>query len=111
MRKKSQKALRDRIRAKTRRSRGDSLARIVADLNPMLRGWFGYFQHAHPWTFPRVDGFVRRRLRALLHKQQKRPGVGRCASDHLRWPNVFFAAAGLFTMTEARALASQSRCG
>ena len=111
VRKKSQKALYDRIRAKTRRSRGDSLARIVADLNPMLRGWYAYFQHAHPWTFPRVDGFVRRRLRALLRKQQKRPGAGRCASDHLRWPNAFFAAAGLFIMTEARALASQSRCG
>ena len=109
VRKKSRKALYDRIRAKTRRSRGDSLARIVADLNPMLRGWFGYFQHAHPWTFPRVDGFVRRRLRALLRKQQKRPGAGRCHSDQLRWPNAFFAAAGLFTMTEARRLASQPR--
>ncbi|MDZ7754672.1 MAG: group II intron reverse transcriptase/maturase [Gammaproteobacteria bacterium] len=109
VRKKSRKALYDRVRAKTRRSRGDSLARIVADLNPMLRGWFVYFQHAHPWTFPRVDGFVRRRLRALLRKQQKRPGAGHCQSDHLRWPNAFFAAAGLFTMTEARTLASQSR--
>jgi RNA-directed DNA polymerase len=111
VRKKSRKALYDRIRAKTRRSRGDALARIVADLNPMLRGWFAYFQHAHPWTFPRIDGFVRRRLRALLRKQQKRPGAGRCYSDQLRWPNAFFAAAGLFTMTEARTLASQSRCG
>ena len=25
------------------RSRGDSLERMIADLNPMLRGWFGYF--------------------------------------------------------------------
>lgn len=111
VRKKSRKALYDRIRAQTRRHRGDALARIVADLNPMLRGWFAYFQHAHPWTFPQVDGFVRRRLRALLRKQQKRPGAGRCHADHLRWPNAFFAAAGLFTMTEARTLASQSRCG
>ena len=31
--------------------------------------------------------------------------------DQMRWPNAFFAAAGLFTMAEARAAASQSRCG
>jgi len=30
--------------------------------------------------------------------------------DHARWPNAFFAGQGLFTMVEARALASQSRC-
>jgi RNA-directed DNA polymerase len=109
VRKKSEKALYERVRAKTRRSRGDSLAQIVADLNPVLRGWYAYFRHAHRWTFPRVDGFVRRRLRALLRKQQKRPGAGHCLGDHLRWPNAYFAAAGLFTMTEARTLASQSR--
>jgi RNA-directed DNA polymerase len=56
-----------------------------------------------------VDGFIRRRLRALLRKQEKRPGFGRCHADHRRWPNAYFAAQGLFTMTEARRLASQSR--
>ncbi len=61
VRKKSQRSLKDRIRQKTRRTRGDSLACIIADLNPMLRGWYGYFKHAHRWTFPQVDGFVRRR--------------------------------------------------
>jgi RNA-directed DNA polymerase len=48
---KSLTRFKDGIRAKTRRTRGQSLARIVADLNPMLRGWFGYFKHAHPYTF------------------------------------------------------------
>lgn len=109
VRKASRKALYDKIRAKTRRSRGASLASIIADLNPMLRGWFGYFQHAHRCTFSDVDGFVRRRLRALLRKQQKRPGQGRCQADHRRWPNKYFADAGLFTMTEAWHRASQSR--
>jgi len=101
VRTKSQRSLKDRIRQKTRRTRGDSMACIIADLNPMLRGWYGYFKHAHRWTFPQVDGFVRRRLRALLRKQEKRPGLGRCHADHRRWPNVYFATAGLFTMTEA----------
>ncbi len=109
VRKKSRQALKDKIRSLTRRTRGDSLARIIADLNPRLIGWFGYFKHAEILEFKRVDGFIRRRLRALLRKQDKRPGNGRCQADHCRWPNDFFAAAGLFTMTEARLLASQSR--
>lgn len=110
VRKKSLKALKDKIRAKTRRTRGDSMSRIIADLNPMLRGWFGYFQYAHRWTFERVDRFIRRRLRAVLRKQAKRPGMGRCYADHRRWPNKYFADAQLFTMTEAWHRASQSRC-
>ena len=51
VRKKSLTKLKDSIRAKTKRTRGDSLARIVADLNSMLRGWFAYFKHAHKDTF------------------------------------------------------------
>ena len=109
VRRKSLKAIRDRIRVRAKRTRGDSLATIIADLNPMLRGWFNYFKHAHPMTFSGMDGFVRRRLRAILRKQDKRPGMGRCRDDHQRWPNKFFATQGLFTMVTARELASQSR--
>jgi len=109
VRRKSLKAIRDRIRMRAKRTRGDSLARIIADLNPTLRGWFNYFKHAHRTTFSGMDGFVRRRLRAILRKQEKRPGLGQCLDDHKRWPKAFFADMGLFTMTEAHALASQSR--
>lgn len=109
VRKKSLAALKDVIRHKTRRTRGDSLKRIIEDLNPILRGWFAYFKHALPWTFRLLDGFIRRRLRSLLRKQQKRPGFGRCHADHLRWPNAFFAEQGLFTLFEAFVLARQSR--
>jgi RNA-directed DNA polymerase len=101
VRKKSLKALKDKVRAKTTRSRGDSLARIIADLNPALRGWFGYFKHATPTLFRNLDRFVRRRLRAVLRKQDKRPGFGRCKADHLRWPNAFFEKQGLFTFYTA----------
>jgi len=109
VRKKSFKAIQDRIRMRTKRTHGDSLARIIAELNPMLRGWFNYFKHAHPNTFKWMDSFVRRRLRAMLRKQKKRPGMGVCREDHQRWPNKFFAAQGLFTTTAAWKLASQSR--
>jgi RNA-directed DNA polymerase len=109
VRKKSLKALKDKVRTKTRRSRGDSLERIIGDLNPLLRGWFGYFMHATPALYGVLDGFVRRRLRAILRKQEKRPGIGRCAADHQRWPNAFFAAQGLFTLRTAYEQARHSR--
>jgi len=109
VRPKSFKALRERIRVKTQRTRGDSLAKIIEDLNPMLRGWFNYFKQAHPLVHEMMDGFIRRRLRALLRKQEKRPGRGRCLDDQRRWPNAFFATQGLFTMITARELVSQSR--
>jgi RNA-directed DNA polymerase len=86
-----------------------SLGRIIADLNPMLRGWFGYFQYVVPSEFRALDGFIRRRLRAVLRKQEKRPGFGRNLTDHHRWPNTFFAEHGLFTLTTAHYHARHSR--
>ncbi len=70
---------------------------------------FGYFQHATPGGFRVIDGLVRRRLRAILRKQEKRPGFGRCKADHQRWPNAFFAGRGLFTLQTAYVQARHSR--
>ena len=52
---------------------------------------------------------VRRRLRAILCKQDHRTGMGRAKTDHLRWTNAFFASQGLFTLATAMAEARQSR--
>ena len=110
VRKTSMKKLRDTIRKRTKRTVGQSMESVIESLNSTLIGWFGYFKHANKWTFKEVDGFVRRRLRAILRKQDKRPGIGRCLKDHKQWPNSFFAKQGLFTMREAHAvLASRSR--
>jgi len=110
VRKKSLQKLRDSIRAKTKRSQGKSISENIAELNPILRGWFEYYKHAHRNTFRSVDGFVRRRLRSILRRHQKRKGgTGRCFGDHTRWPNKFFAEHGLFTLHEAHAAACRSR--
>jgi RNA-directed DNA polymerase len=109
VRKKSLARLKDSIRDKTKRTRGDSLARVIGDLNRVLRGWFGYFKHAHPRTFIALDKFVRRRLRALLRKQDKRPGFGTTRDDHRRWPIAFFADAGLLALHAAWQDARYSR--
>ncbi len=109
VRKKSMNKLKETIREKTRRARGDSLAVVVVDLNRLLRGWFGYFKQAHPTTFSDIDKMIRRRLRGLLRKQEKRPSAGYCRDDHRRWPNAFFATAGLFALHTACQTARQSR--
>ena len=111
VRNKSLKSVRDKIRAKTRRNEGNSIEYVIASLNPTLRGWYGYFQHAHRYTFSSLDGFIRRRLRAMLRRQQHRPGQGRCLRDHTQWPNAFFADLGLFTMSEVHRLACRSGSG
>lgn len=107
-RRKSLERFKDSIRAETRRTSGQSLAMIVATLNPKLRGWFVYYQHGHPWTFERLDGWVRMRLRSILHKRQGRRGRGR-GTDHQRWPNAYFGALGLYSLETAHAHACRSR--
>jgi RNA-directed DNA polymerase len=111
VRKKSLKALKDKIRSKTRRSRGDSMETIIKDLNPMLKGWFNYFKHAHKWTFTSIDGFIRRRLRSLRYKQSKGQSYVGVRSHllHRLMPNAYFARYGLFTMKDAHAAACQPR--
>ena len=98
VRKKSLDRLKDKIREKTRRTAGKSLDRVIADLNRILIGWLGYFKHAHPHVFSTLDGMIRRRLRAILRKQDKRAGFGRSLADHRQWPKAFFAKAGLFAL-------------
>ncbi len=109
-RKKSLKALKDKIRSKTRRTSGRSLAQVISDLNPILRGWFGYFKHSHWTIFDALDKWIRMRLRSILRKFTKRKGRGR-GHDHFRWPNAYFAEAGLFTLMDAWRAVRRSRCG
>ena len=109
VRKKSLAKLKESIRDKTRRTCGQSLACVIAALNPVLRGWFGYFKQAHYTTFRDLDGFIRRRLRSLLAKQNKRTHIGFSRNIHRIWPNAFFADAGLFALNTAWHSARQSR--
>jgi RNA-directed DNA polymerase len=106
-RRKSIQKLRDAIRSKTRRTNGRSLLATITDVNHTLRGWFGYFQHSQPNTFPALDSWVRMRLRSILRKRHKGAGRGR-GWDHFRWPNSYFLEHGLFTLTIAHAEVCQS---
>jgi RNA-directed DNA polymerase len=107
VRKKSLKKFQDTIRAKTKRTNGTSLSVIIGSLNPTLRGWFGYFQHAYRTTFPLLDSWVRGRLRSVLRRRAGRHGRGR-GFDHHRWPNTYFHQHGLYSLSHAHHLACQS---
>jgi RNA-directed DNA polymerase len=104
---KSLAKLKGTVRGLTKRNSGHSLFTIITRLNPVLRGWFAYYKHSHKWTFPALDRWIRMRLRSLLRRRRGGRGHGRGA-DHQRWPNAFFADLGLYSLTEAHALARQS---
>jgi RNA-directed DNA polymerase len=109
-RKKSLDKLKDAIRAKTRRTNGNSLTWIVGTLKATLQGWFGFFRHCHGNVFTTVDSWVRGRLRSILRKRAGRQGRGRGA-DHQRWPNLYFADQGLYSLHKAHGRLHQSLTG
>ncbi|MHA6916175.1 group II intron reverse transcriptase/maturase [Ralstonia pseudosolanacearum] len=61
-----------RIKELMRKGRGRSLVHTIAALNPVLRGWIGYFRHTQSkGLLEELDGWVRRRLRCQLWRQAK----------------------------------------
>jgi RNA-directed DNA polymerase len=97
-RKKSLHKLQEKLRPLTKRTNGRSLREIITKANPVLRGWRNYFRESHRTGLSGPDGWLRRRLRALLRKREKRPGYGLSYADSRRWPNRWFAAQGLYSL-------------
>ena len=97
LRKQILEKLKTRLRAKTPRLSGRSLAVIVADVKRSLRGWYGNCQHSQANTFATVDGYARRRLRSLLEKRRGHARQGLEAAQQ-RWPNEWFARRGLLSL-------------
>ena len=101
---------------------------MIAGINPVLRGWAGYFGFSEGYELADLDGWIRRRLRCMLWVQWKtrrrrfqelrQAGVGEkavyaaimspkgpwrmCASEalHRALRNKTFAKQGLVTMTK-----------
>lgn len=93
---KSVKALRLKLREKTRRLRPGSMELICGEITPILRGWYTYFRDGNSGAaLAVVTSWVRRRLRSILHRRHKGSGIGSCDLNR-RWPNGFFTAWGLF---------------
>jgi len=83
----SMKRIRQRVKELTPRGRcHDDLRDVIADLNPVLRGWANYFGTGNASrSFNQVDGYVWRRLRRLRKERKGRhlkPGeMGRWTPD------------------------------
>ena len=70
----SLKRLEDKVREVLKGASGRSLAKVIAELNPILRGWMAYFRLTEPKrTVEELDGWVRHKLRCILWRQWKRP--------------------------------------
>ena len=106
--KKAHDKFKDKIRELTPRNSGESLAEIIGKANRYLRGWYEYFKHSLRNEMSDSDKYVRGRMRSILRRREGRRGRGR-GTDHERWPNRYFTKAGLFSLMQAHALASQSR--
>jgi RNA-directed DNA polymerase len=106
--KKSLGKLKDKVRSKTSRTRGDSIEAIITDVNLTLRGWFEYFKQCHFYTFQPIDKWVRMRLRCILRKHLKLKGIAVGGNAYKRWPNAYFANHGLLNLETARKVAWQS---
>ena len=95
---KKRTALFAKLREVFRRNVSQPVGKVIEMINPILRGWYGYFRESHRTGLSGPDGWLRRRLRAVLRKREKRPGYGLNEADSRRWPNRWFAARGLFSL-------------
>jgi group II intron reverse transcriptase/maturase len=89
--------VRARVRGLTPRARcHEDLRRVIAALNPVLRGWGQYFRTGNATVkFIAIDRYVEDRLRGLLLKRAGRQlRAGRAA----RWDRPFFEALGLYRL-------------
>lgn len=66
---------RAKLKALFRRGRGRNVGRFIReDLNPVLIGWINYFRISETKGFAEdLDSWIRRRLRAVIWRQWKRP--------------------------------------
>nr|WP_226930352.1 group II intron reverse transcriptase/maturase [Stutzerimonas chloritidismutans] len=72
----SLRRVRDRLRELLRGVRGHKMANVIERINPVLRGWAGYFklsQSKRP--FEELDGWVRHKLRCVVWRQWKQPST------------------------------------
>ena len=92
--KKSMKRIKQRVKDKTPKSRSHVDPRvIIAELNPVLRGWGQYFRTGNAADkFSEIDKYVVWRLRRMrVHRKGRHLKAG----EARRWKESYFAALGL----------------
>ncbi len=91
------KRLRDKVRERTdRRRSGWDIRDVVADLNPILRGWGNYFRTGNAsHKFRQVDAYVVWRLHRLMVKKR---GRNLRTGQRSMWTEEWFNGHGLYRL-------------
>jgi RNA-directed DNA polymerase len=91
------KRLREKVRDRTGRNRaGADIREVIADLNPLLRGWGNYFRTGNAAIkFRQADDYVVRRLRTLMVKKR---GRNLHAGQADAWTEEWFNGHGLYRL-------------
>ena len=96
IRAKSIESFKQRVRRLTRRQQGKNVDAVLADLNPVLRGWVRYVGVAEvTTTLGKLDSWIRMRLRAFRLKRK-------CHNDNWRLPNRCLRKWGLLSLLDCR---------
>ena len=87
---------------KRRRAGLKDVDEVIADLNPVLRGWGNYFRTGNPSKqFNQIDDYVWRRITRMLGKQRGSRGhrlAWRVAQQRRAWPLDKLRARGLYKL-------------
>jgi RNA-directed DNA polymerase len=103
----------EKIRTKTPRNWGQSVAACIQGLNSYLRGWMGFFlicTSGEERSFQTFDAHIRRRLRAIILKQWKRKRtiarrlIALGVSSRLAWSNLFEGRRSLWVLSHCPAV-------
>ncbi len=89
------KRIREKVKARTGRNRVGikDVRELIADLNPLLRGWGNYFRTGNAADkFRQIDRYVAWRLKRLL---VKRKGRNLRAGEAAAWTDDWFVGLGL----------------
>ena len=91
------KRLREKVHARTGRNRaGDDIRVVIADLNPLLRGWGNYFRTGNAAVkFVQADRYVVWRLRTLMVRKR---GRNLHAGQADAWTEDWFNGHGLYRL-------------
>jgi len=92
--KRSMQRVRQRVKALTPRARCHAdLREVIADINPVIRGWGAYFGTGNAGKqFVQIDRYVEARLRTL---KVKRKGRNLRPGDRAAWTREYFENLGL----------------
>jgi RNA-directed DNA polymerase len=92
------KKLREKVHARTGKNRaGADIREVIADLNPLLRGWGNYFRTGNAAVkFRQVDRYVEWRLKCLLVKKR---GRNLHAGQADQWDRHWLHEMGLYQLS------------